>query len=454
MRAHSVSRRLLISVTLLLAVFFGVMVALLDARFRDMAQASLRELLDAQIVALIASAETDDSGSMVPSLQIAEARLTTPGSGLYAAVHGSGGRMFWRSPSAAGSLTVFGAAQQPGSREFHYLYGARGERLAAVSRGLRWEDETGSARDLTFTVASSLETYDRQLQNFRRSLYGGFAVVTALLLLALALFLRWSLSPLRRLAAQIRDVERGERTTLDERWPVELAGVVGNLNTLLQAERTRIARYRDTLGNLAHTLKTPLAVLRTSVSGDGPVAKAVNAEVDRMTAIVEHQLRRAATSGGVSVGAQGVAVLPLAQDLRSALLKVHGAKDFSLELAVPPQLLFVGDRNDLFEALGNVMDNAAKWCRSRVRVTAAIAAQGGEGPRLLLSIEDDGPGIRAADRDRVLERGTRADQHTPGHGLGLAMVREMVELYGGSLALGESQWGGTRVELRLPGRIR
>ncbi|MGC4027943.1 MAG: ATP-binding protein [Steroidobacteraceae bacterium] len=451
MRVHSISRRLLVSVTLLLLVFFGVMVAVLDARFRDMAQASLRELLDAQIIALIASAETDDTGAVVPSLQIAEARLKTPGSGLYAAVHG-GGRILWRSPSAAGSLSQFGAAQLPGDREFHYLQSARGERLAAVSRGLRWEDETGSARNLTFTVASSLESYDRQLHNFRRSLYGGFAVVTALLLLALALLLRWSLSPLRRLAAQIRDVEHGRRAALDQRWPVELEGVVGNLNTLLQAERTRIARYRDTLGNLAHSLKTPLAVLRTAVSGDGRIANAVNAEVDRMTAIVEHQLRRAATSGGASVGAQAVAVLPLVQDLRSALLKVHAHKDFLLELAVPAPVMFVGDRDDLLEALGNVMDNAAKWCRARVRVAASITSAGA-GQRLQVLVEDDGPGIPAADRDRVLERGARADLHTPGHGLGLAMVREMVELYGGSLELGESRWGGARVELRLPGRI-
>lgn len=454
MRVLSISRRLLVSVTLLLIVFFGVMVALLDEQFRDMAQASLRELLDAQIVALIASAETDETGSMVPSLQIAEARLTTPGSGLYAAVHGLGGRIYWRSPSSAGSLSKFGEPQRPGNRQFSYIQSARGERLAAISRGLRWEDETGSARDLTFTVASSLQSYNRQLNSFRRSLYGGFAVVTALLLLALAGLLRWSLWPLRRLAVQIGDVEHGRRDRLDERWPLELAGVVGNLNTLLQAERTRITRYRDTLGNLAHSLKTPLAVLRTVVTGDKAVSGAINAEVDRMTRIVEHQLRRAATSGGASVGAHGVPVLPLAQDLRSALLKVHARKDLLLELAVPADALFVGDREDLLEALGNVMDNAAKWCRSRVRVTARIAAPAEGASRLLILVEDDGPGIRAGDRDRVLERGARADEYTPGHGLGLAMVREMVELYGGSLELGDSQWQGARVELRLPGRFR
>jgi two-component system sensor histidine kinase PhoQ len=229
--------------------------------------------------------------------------------------------------------------------------------------------------------------------------------------------------------------------------------VVGNLNTLLQAERTRIARYRDTLGNLAHSLKTPLAVLRATVSSGAPSATAVNAEVDRMTAIVDHQLRRAATQGGASVGAQAVAVLPIAQDLRGALLKVHHHKDMVIEIAVAPEALFVGDRNDLLESLGNVMDNAAKWCHSRVRVVASVMDPAA-GIRLHIAVEDDGPGIDPDDRERVFERGERADEHTPGHGLGLYMVRETVEMYGGSLAVGESKLGGARVELRLPGRMR
>ncbi len=192
--------------------------------------------------------------------------------------------------------------------------------------------------------------------------------------------------------------------------------MVTNLNTLLGAERTRIARYRDTLGNLAHSLKTPLAVLRASFSPGAPGAAQVNAQVDRMSAIVEHQLRRAATSGGASVGRHAVELLPIAQELRSALLKVHGKKDFSLELAIGPELLFVGDRDDLTEALGNLMDNAAKWCRSRIRVSAALQDTAGAARKLGILVEDDGPGVAAADRQRVLERGARADEHTPGTG--------------------------------------
>jgi two-component system sensor histidine kinase PhoQ len=451
---RSVSQRLLVSVTLLLLLFFGVMVAVLDARFRALATNSMRDLLDAQMVALISSAEPDDQGNIIPRLPDAESRLTTPGSGLYAAVSADAQEPLWRSPSAVGSMQEFGPPQEPGARDFRFLDDVRGNRLAVVSRGLQWEGEGGATRDLTFTVATDMTPYDAQLRSFRRGLLGGFAIVALLLLLALAALLRWALAPLLRLATQIRAVERGEREQLDDRWPTELGGVVANVNTLLAAERTRIARYRDTLGNLAHSLKTPLAVLRANLPATAPGAEQVNAQVDRMTAIVEHQLRRAATSGGASVGRQAIDLLPIAQELRAAMLKVHGNKDFALELAIAPELLFVGDRDDLTEALGNLMDNAAKWCRSRVRVSATLREESGASRKLCLAVDDDGMGVAAADRARVLERGARADEQVPGHGLGLAMVREMAELYGGRLLLAESALGGARVELWLPGRLR
>jgi two-component system sensor histidine kinase PhoQ len=446
---HSISRRLLVLLTLLLLLFFGVMIVVLDARFRQLEERSLRDLLNAQMVALISSAEQDESGHVVPRLQEQESRLTVPGSGLYAAAM-AGQQVYWRSPSAEGSVTDFGPPQQPGSPSFRYLTDLHGARLAAISRGLQWED----AGRLTLVVASDLTASDKQLKRFRKGLIGGFGGVGLLLLAALAALLRLGLAPLRRLAREIRAVERGEREQLDARWPEELQGVVANLNTLLDAERTRISRYRDTLGNLAHSLKTPLSVLRATLTPGTPGAAQVDEQVDRMNAIVEHQLRRAATSGGVSVGQQAVQLLSIAQDLRRTLLKAHARKDFAIELAIAQELQFVGDRDDLTEALGNLMDNAAKWCRSQVRVTAALRHDTGAGQKRELAVEDDGPGIPEEQRDRVLQRGARADEHTPGHGLGLAMVRDMAGLYGGRLTLGESPLGGCRVELRLPGRAR
>jgi two-component system, OmpR family, sensor histidine kinase PhoQ len=450
----SISRRLLVSVTLLLVLFFGVMVAVLDARFRTIADHALQDLLDAQIVALIASAEPDQAGNLIPRLQDAESQLATPGSGLYAGVQQADGEVIWRSPSAIGSLESFGPPQPPGHRSFHALHDARGQSLAAVSRGVEWEGEAGGAQRLTFSVAASLEGRDAQIRDFRRGLLGGFALLTAGLLVALALLLRWALQPLRGLARQIRQVEAGGRDQLDEHWPTELTRVVANLNKLLQSERTRIARYRDTLGNLAHSLKTPLAVLRSSIREGSVPASVVDDQVERMSRIVEHQLRRAARSGAAGVGAASIPVLPVVQDLRATMLKVHRDKDFALHLAVPAEAQFTGDRDDLLEALGNLMDNAAKWCRGQVRVSATVAEAGPAEQGLRLVVEDDGPGIAARDRQLVRERGARVDEQVPGHGLGLSMVGEMVDLYGGRLLIDDSPLGGARVELQLPGRLR
>jgi two-component system, OmpR family, sensor histidine kinase PhoQ len=284
-------------------------------------------------------------------------------------------------------------------------------------------------------------------------MFGWFTGLMALLLVVLAALLRWVLAPVRRLEREIHAVEEGRSEVLGGGYPRELSGVASNLNTLLIGERKRVARYRDTLGNLAHGLKTPLAVMRSSLSGE--VAGNVNTlgtEIDRMSDIIAHQLKRAAASGGVLLGQAPVDIMQLAVDLRAALLKVYGGKDLSLELAIQPESQFIGDRGDFTELLGNLVDNACKWCKSRVRVTVLVDEHAGARERLSLVVEDDGPGISEEDRARVGQRGVRTDESVPGHGLGLAMVHDTVDLYGGSLTIDSSPLGGARFSLRLPGR--
>ena len=191
--------------------------------------------------------------------------------------------------------------------------------------------------------------------------------------------------------------------------------------------------------------------MRASLPADASAAT-LGGEIDRMKGIIEHQLKRAAATGGALLGAAPVEVAQVAAELRGALLKVYAAKDLALELAVAPGSAFIGDRGDLLEMLGNLLDNACKWCRSRVRLSAAADPQAAARQRLVLTIDDDGPGIPPGDRDRVLGRGVRTDEKVPGHGLGLAMVRDTIELYGGALAIEASDLGGARVTVHLPGR--
>ncbi len=166
-----------------------------------------------------------------------------------------------------------------------------------------------------------------------------------------------------------------------------------------------------------------------------------------MTDIIEHQLKRAAASGGALLGQAPVAVAAVAADLRGALLKVYSRKDLSIELAVQEGSYFIGDRGDFVELLGNLVDNACKWCREKVRVAVTVAEGG-----LTLVVEDDGPGIAEEDRVKVLERGVKTDETVPGYGLGLAMVHDTVDLYAGKLVVEESLLGGARFSVRLPGK--
>ena len=457
---YSLSRRLLTWVSVALAIFLGLSGLALDATFRDLAQRSLRELLDAQMVALIAAAETDDTGRIRAAATQAESRLQTPGSGLYAQIRGRGGPALWRSPSATGTFIDFGGDVAPGGVTFAYVMLPDGQRLAIARRGIQWEAGTSAPQRLTFAVATSMAPYDQQLRRFRTQLGSGLLVLSLLLLVTLAVLLQRVMRPLRRLEGEIAAVESGARESLGSGYPRELAGVAGNLNGLLLSERSRIARYRNTLGNLAHSLKTPLAILRGALSQEPSpqrAAELITREVDRMNGIIEHQLHRAAASGGQLLGQPPVDVEPVAQELRRTLSRVHGDKDLAIEIQVLPGLQFLGERGDLTEALGNLLDNACKWCRGRVRLVGSTAQSGEPMPGgrvpILLVVEDDGAGLPEALRSLGPARGRRADESTPGHGIGLAMAQEVAEGYGGRLRLGTSSLGGARVELQLHGRV-
>jgi two-component system, OmpR family, sensor histidine kinase PhoQ len=445
---HSLSRRLLLAVSLPLALFFGVMMLVLDSGFRALSERSLNELLDAQMVSLIAAADPLPNGSYGPESQTLDPRMATPHSGLYAQIRS--GENQWRSVSTAGVAAEFGPLLQRGQRSLEYaMFGH--ERVAIESRAIRFEDDARHAETLTFSVAVSLSPYEEQLWRFRRELLGWFVGLMLALLLTLAALLNWVLAPVRRMEREIHEVEEGRSEKLGGGYPRELSGVATNLNALLIGERKRVGRYRDTLGNLAHSLKTPLAVMRATLPAS-PAAGVLGGEIDRMNGIIEHQLKRAAASGGALLGQAPVELAPLAADLRATLLKVYAHKDLSIELAVAPAAQFIGDRGDLTELLGNLLDNACKWCGGRVRLSAEADPGTDARQRLTLTIEDDGPGISASDRARVLERGVRADESVPGHGLGLAMVHDTVDLYGGTLAIDSSPLGGARISLRLPGR--
>src|SRR5579872_1160309 len=294
------------------------MMIVLDTGFRALSERSLEELLDAQMVALISATELQPGGVYAPPVGDLSSRLRTPRSGLYAQIRSAGGRSSWRSPSTAAGSIDFGPPLDPGGRRLTYAFAGH-ERVAIASRGIQFEDNNGSW-ELTFSVAASLTPYEQQLWQFRRELFGWFIVLMLLLLVTLALVLRWVLAPVRRMEREIHEVEEGRSEKLGSGYPRELSGVATNLNTLLIGERKRVARYRDTLGNLAHSLKTPLAVMRTALASRSQSTESVlSSEIDHMNGIIQHQLRRAAASGGALLGQAPIEIAPIAMELRLAL---------------------------------------------------------------------------------------------------------------------------------------
>jgi two-component system sensor histidine kinase PhoQ len=208
-------------------------------------------------------------------------------------------------------------------------------------------------------------------------------------------------------------------------------------------------RYRTTMDDLAHSLKTPLAVVRTELAGGQPDHATLLAQVDRMQNVVDYQLRRAAASGPRSLAARPVALLPLLEDIAGSLRKIHHDKLVSCELQVAEGASYPAEQGDLYEIFGNLLDNAWKWCDSRVVVTVGMPGDAA----LVISVADDGPGIPEDQTEAVLGRGIRAGQRgdVPGQGIGLAVVREIVGLYRGSVSIGRSALGGAELQLRLPG---
>jgi two-component system sensor histidine kinase PhoQ len=298
-------------------------------------------------------------------------------------------------------------------------------------------------------VAVSLEPYAERQAAFRLNLIGWFGGVTLTTVIVLAGLLRWVLRPLHRLERQVREVEGGSRGQQTGELPTELVGLAGNLNALIETERRRLSRYRNTLDDLAHSLKTPLAAMRTLLSESAGADQAIHAraldrELERMDQRVSYQLRRARASGATGLGVEPVAIEPMIHDLLQTLDKVYRDKGVSCELDIAPGALFRGDPGDLSEILGNLLDNAYKYCRRRVSVVVTTRASS-----VKILIGDDGPGVETAEVARLFERGTRADESVPGQGIGLAVVRETVELYHGTLSVGASALGGAEVAVDL-----
>ena len=449
---RSLRNRLLLVSAAVLAGFLGLTGLALDRAFSTSAESALRERLQGHLYALLAAADLNLQNQLELPVELPEPRFNLIGSGLMAEVRNATGMTVWRSRSALGTeFEELTTGAPPGERVFTPLDDGKSTARLMLSFATRWEGSEPQPRVYVFHVAERLDEHQAQIRQFRRGLFGWLAAATVLLLVVQAMILRWGLAPLRRVAQDLSEIEAGRAQALSGRYPTELQALIDNLNALLANTRAHLQRYRDTLGNLAHSLKTPLAVLRGSVEAKTPVEElrtVAQEQLQNMNEIVEYQLQRAAAAGRTALSAP-LPVVPVARKIVAALEKVYAAKSLRVETAIAAAVMFRGDEGDLLEILGNIADNAFKWAHSRVRIEARNETGGPSGLRFSLRVEDDGPGIPDDQLQRVRARGARADATTPGHGLGLAVAQEMAELYGGELIISRSSLGGAAVEVRL-----
>jgi signal transduction histidine kinase len=301
--------------------------------------------------------------------------------------------------------------------------------------------------DQTVTIVASAprDAVLRPLGEALTTLAVSLAILGIALFLAMLLQVRLGLRPLSNLRAAVADVREGRATQVPADQPREVAPLVDEINALLAENAANLERARKHVGNLAHGLKTPLATLTLALSQPGRDTRSLVPLVETMDRRVRHHLGRARAAALQGPARQRTPIVARLRDLSDAMTKIHGQRKLSSSLVAPPELAAACELQDFDEMAGNIIENAFKWARTQVQVQASQ-----EHGRIAISVDDDGPGLEADDIARVLQRGHRLDEATPGHGLGLSIALELAELYGGSLHLERSTLGGLRAVLKLP----
>jgi signal transduction histidine kinase len=390
---------------------------------------------------VVAPPLTDERAERTYSGDYWELATAAPGGGLQSLVT-SRSLMDHTLPAPRGGAAAI--ARQPGTPYFYEGVGPLGQPLRIAAEQVRI---TGAPEPVIFMQGEDRSPIDANIRTFDTTTVIALATLLAMLVGGVMLQVRIGLRPLFALRRQVAAVRTGKSDRVTGDWPAELEPLASELNALVAHNQDVVERQRTHVGNLAHALKTPLTVMAAEAQArPGPLAEVVSRQADIMRQQVDHHLRRARASARQQGGGERTEVAQLLEELALTLERIFLGKGVEVDWRCPDDLFFHGERQDLLELAGNVMENACKWCKARVRVVARPTGA----TELELTIEDDGPGLAAEDRAEVLRRGSRLDESAPGSGLGLSIVDELARAYGGALSLGDSGMGGLRVSLTLP----
>jgi signal transduction histidine kinase len=331
----------------------------------------------------------------------------------------------------------------------------RGDALGPDGRMLRIVERVIDVGDIgvyLVQVAAITEEMESQIARFRWSLIVAFSLLAIALALATAFQVRFGLRPLRLLQRELSVIRRGERARIEGAYPTEIAPLAEELNLMISANRDIVERSRTQVGNLAHALKTPLSVIVNEAdAAPSPLADKVGEQAKVMRDQIAFYLERARAAARAGAIGATTEVAPVVAALLRTFGKICGERGVVFSGGAPAGLRFLGERQDLEEIVGNLLDNAGKWAAAEVRLEVALESGAAGRSVLVVTIDDDGPGLAAHLRERAMARGQRLDETKPGSGLGLSIVTELAADYGGSLRLSESPLGGLRAQARLPG---
>lgn len=452
MRLNSLAFRLFASAAAWTLVVVPVAAFLLLSLYRHAAERNFDARLNVTLTSLIASTTAEGGSGPKEPANLGEPLFTLPFSGWYWQIkplQGGGHPLFVSDSLLDQQLKLPSESSVPPDKNLirrAYALGPQDQRLRIVEREIR--PAGPSSPPYSYAVAGDGAEIDRDLSAFRTMLIAALAVLGLGLVLATLFQVRFGLAPLRAIRQDLAAIRSGEAERLDGQLPDEIRPLQQELNALIASNREIVDRARTHVGNLAHALKTPLSVISNEArETDGQLAAKVIEQAEIMRTQITHHLDRArvaARSGAIGDITDVDGVL---QGLKRALARIYAARGLELDVTVEPGLKFQGEKQDFEEMVGNLLDNACKWAKSRVSVTAVreVGAR-----KLGVVVDDDGPGLTADERASAVKRGQRLDETKPGSGLGLSIVADLAHLYKGEFGLEPSPLGGLRARLELP----
>ena len=444
---------MLFSALLMIFILLPIVGLIISNAYEKHMVASLKNELSAYSYSILAIIEVENNTLVMPE-QLLETQFNVSQSGLYAVLTTSSTTIqnysapnpatesikLWSSQSllAPWQTTTFRQPSLGESAFYQADIDAQAHYIYSLSVSYGSEEQPFP---MTLHIIKQQNDLTHMMAEFHRQLMLGLAGLMLVLLLIQYLWSIWTLKPLKNLSTELSDVEQGKSERLTGTYPTELNQVTEQLNLLLNAEQKQRQRYRNALSDLAHSLKTPLAVMQTQKE----LSVLTQEQLSIINVIIEHQLRKA-QSAGQSSWYLGTAVAPIANKLLNSLTKIYRDKELLFTVNIPPECNFKGDESDLLEILGNLLDNACKAANKQVHLEIKLSANS-----MTIIIQDDGVGIDPTLREEILQRGTRADTYQHGHGIGLAIVRDLVKSYQGSMHIESSkQLKGAKFTLNFP----